>query len=195
MWEICLDCLFKVTIAYGLRVHAFTLMDNHFHLLASTPFANLGDVMNYFMREVSREVNRRTNRVNHIFGGPYRASLIDDVTYYCNVTRYLYQNPMRAGICSTVDGYEFTTLAVLFGQTPHPLPIYPSIFDYKNPLLNNTDSALSWLNKIPNQKMTEAIESGLHKTTFRLPRDRVTRKEIRFSEEDQAEIDAILNQK
>jgi putative transposase len=195
MWEVCLDHLFKVTIAYGLRVHAFTLMHNHFHLVASTAFANLGDVMNYFMREVSREVNRRANRVNHIFGGSYKASLIDDISYYCNVIRYVYQNPIRAGICSSVDGYMFTTLSVIFGQTQTPLPIYPSIFDYKNPLLNNTDPALLWINKVPNQIIMNAIRGGLHKTVFRLPPDKVTRKEMRFPEEDQAEIDAILNEK
>src|SRR5579862_9917763 len=68
MWEICINQLFNVTIAYGLRVHAFTLMDNHYHLLASTPFSNLGSIMNYFMREVSREVNQTTGRTNHVFG-------------------------------------------------------------------------------------------------------------------------------
>jgi len=196
LWPIFIDQLFNVTIAYGLRVHAFTLMNNHYHLLASTPFANLGENMNYFNREVSREINRRTNRSNHVFGGPYKESLIEDSNYYFNAFRYVYQNPIRAGLSFTVESYPYSTISVLSGGYARAFPLHQSIFDYKSPIMNEPERALLWLNKLPSAANIEATRLGLQKTTFNAPIDRNTRSAFEFfSADEKDELDALLNHK
>jgi putative transposase len=194
-WSICLNMLFTVTVAYGLRIHAFTLMSNHFHLLASSPFQNLGQAMNYLMREISREVNHITKRTNHVFGSRYKACLIEDPYYYYNAFRYIYQNPVRANICGKVEEYPFSTLRVLFGQDKRPLPLYPSLFDFRNPIMNEYEKALPWLNRNINSDNSRLVSLGLKKSTFSLPINRKTRKAYAFMPEDIREIDALLNQK
>lgn len=192
MWEICIEQLFNVTLAYGLRVHAFTLMDNHFHLLASTPFSNLGGVMAYFMRETSKKANFDTKRINHLFGSRYKASLIEDFYHYFNVYRYVYQNPLRAGMVKSVESYPFNTVSILFGQSPMALPIFPSIFDFRDPLMSDPEKALRWLNRIPNLSSDKAIGKGLKKSTFSLPIQKDTRKPFQYFPEDLDEINALL---
>ncbi len=195
MWTICVEQLFNVTIAYGLRVHAFTLMGNHFHLLASTPFSNLGSVMTYFMRETSKKANFDTNRINHLFGSRYKASLIDDFYHYFNVYRYVYQNPLRAGMVKSVELYPYSTISVLFGQSPIVLPLFPSTFDFRDPLMADPESCLKWLNRIPNLSSDRAVAKGLTKTTYSLPIEKSTRKAFQYLPEDLREINALLKRR
>jgi REP element-mobilizing transposase RayT len=62
IWKIFEDYLCHVSHVYDLRIHSFVLMSNHFHLLASTPQGNIDKVMNYLMREVSRNITRESGQ-------------------------------------------------------------------------------------------------------------------------------------
>ncbi len=54
---------------YDLKISAFVLMDNHFHLLALTPKESIDRVMYFFMKNVTKKMQKRTGRINKIFGG------------------------------------------------------------------------------------------------------------------------------
>src|SRR3990167_2337764 len=66
IWSLLTENLGIVSETYQLKIHSFVLMSNHFHLMATTPDSNLGDVMKYFMRESAKSVNRTANRTNHL---------------------------------------------------------------------------------------------------------------------------------
>src|ERR1700722_12532057 len=68
VWSIMEDYLYLVAHVFDLRIHSFVLMSNHFHLLATAPRGNLSEVLLYFMRETSREITRRTYRINQTWG-------------------------------------------------------------------------------------------------------------------------------
>jgi len=82
-------------------------MPNHFHAIVSTPDGNLDAGMQYLLREMSKKVNFITERMNHLWGGRYKWSSIQSEYYYETVYRYVYQNPLRAGICSNVEIYPY----------------------------------------------------------------------------------------
>src|SRR3989344_5455273 len=90
-WETLIKYSIIISEDFGIFFHALVLMPNHFHLLLSTPRENLDLAMGYFQREVSRSTNRSLGRINHLFGGRYKWSLIDNCHYYENAFRYLYQ--------------------------------------------------------------------------------------------------------
>src|SRR5437868_8579917 len=75
-WHILCDYLYFVKFAFNLKIHSFVLMNNHFHLLVSTPDANLSKAMNYFMRESSKEINRLSGHENQVWGGRFYRTLI-----------------------------------------------------------------------------------------------------------------------
>ena len=54
---------------YRVRLHAYVLMNNHYHLLAQTLEANLSDAMQWLNVGYSVWFNRRHRRVGHLFQG------------------------------------------------------------------------------------------------------------------------------
>ena len=45
-----------------------------------------------------------------MFGGQYRASLINSGPDFVRVLKYVYQNPVKAKICKRVESYPFSTI-------------------------------------------------------------------------------------
>lgn len=54
---------------FGLAVHSFVLMGNHFHLLCHTPNGNLDQIMQVFLRSTSIKINLQAKSINHLWGG------------------------------------------------------------------------------------------------------------------------------
>gem|GEM_PF-3585645 len=46
------------------------------------------------------------SRTGHLFQGRYKALLIDADTYLLELVRYIYLNPVRAGIVAAADEYR-----------------------------------------------------------------------------------------
>ena len=59
------------------QVHAFCLMDNHFHLVVETPNANLLAGMRWFLSTYTARFNRRHKLFGHLFSGRYKALIVD----------------------------------------------------------------------------------------------------------------------
>lgn len=77
------------------RLHAFCLMDNHYHLLVETPLANLSRFVRRLNHTYALRFNRRHRRLGHLFHGRFRATLVDHGRYLAEVARYIHLNPMR----------------------------------------------------------------------------------------------------
>ena len=60
---------------FGLRIHAYVLMDNHFHLVLCTPEANLSRALQWIKTSYSMWFNRRHGRVGPLFQGEDRGQV------------------------------------------------------------------------------------------------------------------------
>ena len=90
-----LELLAELGQRFGARVHAYVLMDNHFHLLLETPEANLSRAMQWLGVSYSVWHNRRHNRTGHLFQGRFRAVVVEDDAGWQEVARYTHLNPVR----------------------------------------------------------------------------------------------------
>jgi len=95
-----LDLLGKLATESRWRVHAWCLMSNHFHLLVTTPEANLSKTMHRFVGTYSQRINRRHSRQGHLFQGRYKSLLVASDAYFIQLHRYILRNPMEAGLVS-----------------------------------------------------------------------------------------------
>ena len=80
---------------YQVRLHVYTLMDNHFHLLIQTLKANCAEFMRRFNVTYTGWFNHRHNRCGHLYQGRYKAFLIDADNYLLEASRYMHLNSVR----------------------------------------------------------------------------------------------------
>lgn len=169
VWRIFEIYLFLTKQTYNLRIHAFVLMSNHFHLLISTPNANIGEALNYLLREISKELNRFSGRINQNWGGPHYKTLIESFHYFMNTYKYIHRNPVRAGLCEKVEDYPFSTLHGLCGQSQLVIPVEEDtlLFDP-----NFNLQTLEWLNTPSCPKDEEEVRHALRRRVFDFSRDK-----------------------
>ncbi|WP_413943876.1 transposase [Bdellovibrio sp. HCB-162] len=163
VWQIMSNYLYFIHTAYKVEIHAFVLMSNHFHLIVRFPENNMSEAMNYFMRETSRVISRGAGRINQTYGSRYFRSVIGKANYFEHVYKYLYRNPVEAGLCNKVEDYPYSTLQIRLGLRNGVIPLVG------DPLLEESStSTLHWLNTKPREKDREAIRKGLQKPQFGL---------------------------
>src|SRR5512134_1186294 len=80
---------------FGVRLHAYVLMSNHFHLIVETPKANLSEFMRQFNISYTAYFNRRHRRIGHLYQGRFKAIVVDQDSYLLELSRYVHLNPIR----------------------------------------------------------------------------------------------------
>ncbi|MEO8298799.1 MAG: transposase [Burkholderiales bacterium] len=100
---------------FGWRVHAWCLMDNHYHLLLETPDANLSLGMRQLNGVWSQWFNRAHGRVGHVFQGRYKAIMVERQSYLLELARYVVLNPLRAGMVSDLGDYPWSSYRATAG--------------------------------------------------------------------------------
>lgn len=101
--ELFLDRLGKFALQFGVDVHAFCLMPNHFHLLLTTQEANLSRFMQGFLTSFSISINRMRGVSGHVFQGRFRGELVEAQRYLSEASRYIHLNPLRTGTNRELD--------------------------------------------------------------------------------------------
>jgi putative transposase len=94
--SLFLDLLGEVVDRYGIVVHAYALMPNHFHLMVESVRANLGKAMQNLQFRYSQEVNREPGFDGSLFRGRYKNKLVMDEAHWFYLLSYLHLNPVRA---------------------------------------------------------------------------------------------------
>ncbi|MRR06407.1 MAG: hypothetical protein EG828_05600 [Deltaproteobacteria bacterium] len=107
--EKFLEYLESATERYGATIHAYCLMSNHYHLLIETPGGNLPQIMRHINGAYTNYFNAKRTRSGHLFQGRYKALLVEADAYATTVSRYMHLNPVRAGIVSTPEEYQWSS--------------------------------------------------------------------------------------
>jgi putative transposase len=88
--------LAELEARFELEVHAFVLMDNHYHLLLRLRRkTGLSAGMQYLGVSYSVWFNRRHRRSGHLFQGRFKAVVVDSDTWGAELSRYIHLNPVR----------------------------------------------------------------------------------------------------
>jgi len=80
---------------YNIKIHAYVLMTNHFHLLIETPMGNVSEFMRHFNISYTGNYNRRHKRSGHLYQGRYKSILVEKDTYLSMLSRYIHLNPVN----------------------------------------------------------------------------------------------------
>ena len=88
-----LEILGRTKERYGYLLHAYALMDNHYHLLIETPKANISQIMQNINTSYTVYINRRHQRSGHLMQGRFKGIIVDKEgiwgqTFKNHLTRY-----------------------------------------------------------------------------------------------------------
>jgi len=111
-----LKALSEVVKRYYWIVHAYCLMDNHYHLLIETPQANLSAGMRQLNGVYTQRFNLHHKRGGHLFQGRYKAFLVERENYLLELSRYIVLNPVRAGIVTTPEDWPWSSYRATIGM-------------------------------------------------------------------------------
>jgi putative transposase len=107
---------------YDLPVHAFVLMPNHVHLMATpADTGSLAAVMQGLGRSYVRWFNARHHRTGTLFEGRFRSSVIDTDRYALACSRYIEMNPVRAGLVASPAEFRWSSFRHNAGLQPSPI--------------------------------------------------------------------------
>ncbi len=95
---------------YNVLVHHIVLMTNHYHIIATTTEKNLHRFMQYVNSRIAVRYNRTVNRTGHLWGERYKSCIIATDEHYLGAVRYIYRNPIRAGMVNNLEEYEESSL-------------------------------------------------------------------------------------
>jgi putative transposase len=115
--------------AHGCAVHAYVLMGNHVHLLA-TPAATgaVAGMMQSLGRDYVRHVNLTQGRCGTLWQGRYFSSPVDSDRYLLACYRYIELNPVRAGMVALPEDYRWSSCAGNALGEPDPLLTAHEVF-------------------------------------------------------------------
>jgi putative transposase len=101
------------------RCLAYSLMGNHMHLLIETPRPNLGRGIQLLHGPYATGFNHRHRQSGHVFGGRFDSKPMENDQQLWVTTRYIVQNPVKAGLCKTPEAWPWGSHAhVAAGRSP-----------------------------------------------------------------------------
>lgn len=109
----------------GWRVHAWVLLNNHYHLMIETPEANLVAGMQWLQNTLTRRFNVRHRAWGRVFGDRYKAVVVEGAErfYYEKLLDYIHLNPVRARLVRLAKGesildYHWSSLTMGYAVPP-----------------------------------------------------------------------------
>ena len=127
-YQTMLDLLEENARKFGVAIHAYVLMDNHFHLLVTPQTADgLPQMMQAVGRRYVRYFNDSQQRSGTLWEGRYKSTLIQTERYLLACMAYIDLNPVRAALAETAGDYPWSSYSHYVGRrndrliTPHPI--------------------------------------------------------------------------
>jgi len=177
-WNIFIQELKQLQDEFNVIISGFVLMNNHFHLLIMTPNQEIDRVMYFFMKRTTLEIQKLSGRINKIYGGRYKGSIIQNYSYLVNVYKYIFLNPVKAGITQRAEYYPYSTLFYKY-KSSIKLPIHikeiipPHVFENYEDL-----EEIKWINIGFTENENWSMKSGISKAIFEYAKNNSSGKRI-----------------
>jgi putative transposase len=118
--EKFLEYMGKAVERFGIKVHTYCLMTNHYHILIETPEANLSRAVQWLNVSYAVYFNRRRHRKGHLFQGRFKSILVDADAYLKHLSRYIHLNPLRANMVEELLSYPWSSYPAFVGKAKTP---------------------------------------------------------------------------
>ncbi len=104
-----LEILEETSKMFNLKVAAYCLMPNHYHLLVQTPEGNLARCMRHLNGIFTQKYNIRHKCDGTLFKGRYKSVLVQADSYLLQLVRYIHRNPLKADLTDSLAQYKWSS--------------------------------------------------------------------------------------
>ena len=108
-YQVFIALLQETSAMFDIKISAYCLMSNHYHLLVQTPAANLSRSMRHINGVYTQRYNRRKHIDGQLFRGRYKCVLVEEDSHLLEILRYIHRNPLRANMCKSVGDYPWSS--------------------------------------------------------------------------------------
>ena len=102
-----IELLREASFLWKVKISAYCLMSNHYHLLLQTPGANLSRCMRHINGLYTQYFNRTYKSDGPLFRGRYKSIVVEQDCYLLELVRYIHRNPLRAGLVKRLEDYRW----------------------------------------------------------------------------------------
>ena len=123
-----------------VKVLAYCLMPNHFHILIYTyPDMNckpstLNQKIGTLLSSYTQAINRKHNRIGSLFQASTKSKCVlsSDENYFLTCLNYIHQNPLKAGIVDDLKKWQYSSYLDYAGLRKGSLPDILTTFKLLN---------------------------------------------------------------
>ncbi len=108
-YESFIELLQEAVDLWDVRISAYCLMSNHYHLLIQTPLSNISRCMRHINGVYTQRYNRSHKCDGQLFKGRYKSILVDQDNYLLELVRYIHRNPLRVGMVKNLSQYTWSS--------------------------------------------------------------------------------------
>lgn len=124
-----LDWLRQAAREYKVSVHAYALLPNHLHLLATpADTTGLAKAMQWVGRKYVPYFNQKHGRTGTLWQGRFRTSVIDAGNYLLTCSRYIETHPVREQLAGSPQEYHWSSHAHHTGQRQDPVIVDHALY-------------------------------------------------------------------
>lgn len=102
-----IELMATVAREFKFNIHAFSLMDNHYHLLLETKRENLSSGMRQLNAQYASYFNKRHDRVGHLWQDRFKSWYIQDMHSLFTLFKYIETSPITANLSQNVGEYPY----------------------------------------------------------------------------------------
>ena len=95
--------------SYGITLHNYSLMGNHYHLLIEITQENLSKFMRQLNMNYAIYFNKKYNRSGHLWQGRFKSWYVTDEAYLYTLMLYIEQNPLKANMVKSLEEYPYSS--------------------------------------------------------------------------------------
>lgn len=161
----CCALLLEAKKRFGIRIFAYALLQNHYHLMMQESAVGLlSKAMHWFNGSTAMRFNIRHDSKGHLWQGRFRNRVIESDQDLLCCLLYIELNPARAGLAPNVTDWPFCSVRSHASGAPDPLlDIFPLKLEGYSKLLSTEWNRTQELRQAIERSDREAVKNWLRR--------------------------------
>ncbi|MCX6558292.1 MAG: transposase [Candidatus Aminicenantes bacterium] len=111
---VFLEMLAEKTGKFRMRLFAYCIMDNHYHLVLERASGRMSDFFRNLNTQYAFFYRKNTSSKGYVFQNRFVSTLVQDDAYLKQVIVYVLQNPVKAGVTDDFTKYPWSSAVSYF---------------------------------------------------------------------------------